>query len=298
VDRCRTLRKTDSAARVTGGPLDNHGPATFQLPYSPAMTEAEPDLIAPTGALRARNDLLDEGIPFGLVLDVSIVLKRQTVFRLLIVAIATLTALSGAGQVVRYHFDYPNALGLVDFFYVDLENNLPTWFQSVMLLACAGLLAAIARGQRQMREPFARHWLALACIFLLMSIDEVSSIHERTIEPLQRVTGVPEGLWMPTWVMIGIPVVLIVGAAYIRFLLHLNRREQFHVVLAAGLFIGGAVGVEMATSPWWTPAKDAAGFIILTHVEELLEMLGLMTFIDFLLGQLRSTRLSFAIGRS
>lgn len=227
--------------------------------------------------------------------QVSVALNRRAIIGFLYACAAALIALSAAGQIVRLSFGYPNALGLIPLLYVDLENNVPTWFGSVILLTCGVLAGLIAIRTAQSNQPFTRHWILLALILLAMSLDEVASIHERTMEPLQRVVGIPPGPLKPTWVLLGIPVAAVVALAYVPFFRYLDSWGRRQTALAAALFLGGALGVEMATSPFWTPEKDQLGFVVLTHVEELLEMAGVLTFMNFLLARLDSSVVNISV---
>ncbi|WP_316976720.1 hypothetical protein [Shumkonia mesophila] len=212
--------------------------------------------------------------------------------------VAVLTFLSLAGQVARFHLGLPNALGLVPFFYVDLENNLPTWYQTLALAFASVLLAGLAVAARHMRAPFAGRWLALSLLFVFLSLDEAASIHEATMEPLQRVVGYLPGVWQPVWVILGIAAVVAFAAAFLRFLLYLPRDDRWQVFWAAALFVGGAIGVEMATAALYTTSdpsyKVSFTYALLAHAEELLEMLGVVVLIDFLLRRLSRTA-SFSV---
>lgn len=217
--------------------------------------------------------------------ETPVVLPRQRILIALWVAVLLLTALSALGQVARLGLGQPTVFGLVDLFYVDLENNVPTWFSSALLLLAALLLGGLAAGAARARDRFARHWSALAAVFLFLSLDEMASLHERTIEPLQRVLGQPPGLLAPTWVILGLFALLLVGLAYARFLLHLAPRERLQVVAAGGLFVLGAIGVEMIAGAMLAAGmeKSAPAYVVSAHIEELLEMAGVVIFIGFLL---------------
>jgi hypothetical protein len=223
----------------------------------------------------------------------DIVLQRRKIIGVLFGAVAGLTLLSLAGQFARFYLDLPTVFGLVRLSYVDLENNLPTWYQTMALALAAALLAWLALATSRMRQPFAGHWLALFLLFVFLSLDEAASIHEATIEPLQRITGRPGGVWQPTWVFVGIALVTAVAVAFLRFFLHLPRSERRQVALAAALFVLGAIGTEMATAALFTTSdptyKASVIYAVLAHIEELLEMLGVVVFIDFLLRRLSRT---------
>ncbi len=68
--------------------------------------------------------------------------------------------------------------GPINVLNMDYEESLPTVFNTILLLVCAGLLGAIAAGGvltgRRRRE-----WGVLAALFLYLAIDEGAGIHER-----------------------------------------------------------------------------------------------------------------------
>jgi len=141
-----------------------------------------------------------------------------------------------------------------------------------------------------------RHWKWLAIIFAYLAFDELAGIHELTMNPMYRLFGRLPGIWAPSWVVVGLAAVAIVGVTYIRFLFHLNRRERIQVVAAASLFVGGAVGVEMATRLVVDDSDPAYQFNMVyatvAHVEEAMEKFGILVFLDFLLRRSGSIFLS------
>lgn len=237
----------------------------------------------------------------------TIVLRRRLVVGVLACVIVALIGLSLAGQVCKYFLGHDYVFGLVKFFYVDQEQNLPSWYSSVQLLFAAVLLAGVARQARGAGDRFARHWAALSLIFVFLSLDEMTSFHERTMEPLQRLTGgMPDGIWAPTWLIGGIAFAAIVGLAYLRFFfVYLSLEERIRLGAAAAVFLGGCVGMEMVTGAVflphgyesWVGFEETFAYAATAHVEEFLEMAGILLFIDFLLRRLARGgpfRLSFS----
>ena len=216
----------------------------------------------------------------------SLILSRRPIVTTLAIVVAMLFLLSMAGQIARFHFGHPTVFGLVDMFYLDLENNLPTWYQSVNFLVAAGLMVMIVLSNRNNGRPFAAHWLGLAILFCFLSLDEVASLHESTINPMQRVI-MPTGIWAPTWVILGFAAVAIIALVYWRFFFHFEWRQRLHMVTAGAIFLGGALAAEMMTGVMFDTTdpdfKNAFPYAVLANIEELLEMAGLLIFIDFLM---------------
>lgn len=221
--------------------------------------------------------------------DRVIRLPRRRIVAALGTAILTLALLSLAGQVARFFFNHPTVFGLVDFFYLDLENNLPTWFQSVSLIGAALFVAGCGYDAQRHGGPFVRHWYLLAIGFVYLSADEMASIHERLINPMQRIIE-PTGIWAPTWVIVGVIGAGAIGLAYLRFLLHFGWPARLQIACAAMLYLGGSLGTEMATATMFDTTdlnyKNSFQYALMAHLEEFLEMVGLLVFLDFLLRRL------------
>ena len=198
-------------------------------------------------------------------------------------AIALLLAASLLGQVSKYKLGHDHVLGLVWLFNVDGERNVPTWYSAVALLASSLLLGVIGFLHRQEGDRFAAHWLGLSFVFLYASADEAASIHELLDPILHQRLSLPRFLQF-AWVVVGIPVVLLLGVAYFRFLANLPRRFLRWFVAAAAIYLSGAVGVELAGSIYSAAfGIDNLGFSLITTVEEGLEMAGVAMFIYALL---------------
>ncbi len=221
-----------------------------------------------------------------------LILPRGRIMKLLGLSVAVLFLLSLAGQIARYHLGYPTVLGLVDLFYLDEENSVPTWYQSAVFLLAGGLLSIIGLGARSSGAPFASHWLVLATICVGLSLDEVASLHERTIDPIYFSLR-PTGIWSPSWVILGMAAVASVALLYLRFFLHLSRADQLQIAAAAIIFVGGSIGVEMMTAAMFDTAdvtwKKSFDYVLMVQVEEGLEMVGLLIFVDFLLRRASQT---------
>lgn len=174
------------------------------------------------------------------------------------------------------------------FFDLDHENNLPTWYSSSALLLCAVLLTGIGLHKRQVGDRYARHWIALAIIFAFLSLDEMASIHERTIIPLQHLFGL-DGYFRFAWVVLGGPFVFILALAYLPLLNGLPRRTRNQFICAGTLYIGGALGIEMVGAKYISLyGKGTLMYWNIYTLEESLEMFGVVVFIYALVSYMSS----------
>jgi hypothetical protein len=101
-----------------------------------------------------------------------------------------------------------------------------------------------------------------------------------------------EGIFYHSWVVLGAAVVLIVGIAYLGFLRALPARTRNWVLVAAFLYVGGALGLELVEGFYADrlgKVYSRSGLqIVLTHIEEAMEMSGTVTFLYAVLAYLRS----------
>jgi hypothetical protein len=82
---------------------------------------------------------------------------------------------------------------------------------------------------------------------------------------------------------------------YFKFLLHLPPQTRRIFLLAAGLYVGGALGVELIHGHYLDLYGKDLVYALIAAVEELLEMLGIITFLYGLLSYLRSQRQTLAV---
>ena len=173
-------------------------------------------------------------------------------------------------------------------FDLDAEANIPTWFSSALLLMCATLVAANAAAKWQTRGRYRVHWIVLSVIFLYLSVDETAIIHEMSIKPLRSMLN-PTGLLYEAWIIPGIAATVVFVLAYLKFLLNLPRRTALLFVIAGAVYVGGAIGVEALSGLYAeTHGEENLTYKLISTIEESVEMLGLVIFINANLGYLRT----------
>lgn len=165
----------------------------------------------------------------------------------------------------------------------NLEASIPTWYAASLLLCCAILLAVIGFAKRTHQDRYARHWLGLAAIFLYMSIDEGSMIHEELTDPLRQLFNVTDYLYF-AWMLVGIPVAIIIAAIYVKFVLDLPARIRILFILAGSCYIGGALVIEaISANMWYLNDGASLPYMIVGSIEEFFEMMGVIILIYALL---------------
>jgi len=195
--------------------------------------------------------------------------------------LAAIAVVSGAGLAVELLHDRVPEQVLMHLS-LSYEGNVPTWLSSSLLLGCAiaaGLIAAEATAWR-------RHWWGMAIAFGWVSLDEAAEIHEH----LGGLVGT-HGILYFDWVIPAAAVVVVLTALYLPFMRALPRVTRNRLVLAAVIYIGGAVGMELPLG-WWTErhGNDGLGYALIDWVEETLEMIGAAIALLSLLAHRKSRR--------
>lgn len=173
--------------------------------------------------------------------------------------------------------------GIVD---INYERAVANWWSVLGLAFAAALLAAAAERERRAGAVFWPHWALLAAGFAMMSVDELVGLHDR-VGKLVHACATLHGWFRFAWTAPAL--VLIAGLAwtYARFLRALPARRRRSFLMAATLYLGGSVGLEMLGGRIF----DAAGertwpYILCFHAEEFLEMAGVAFFVCALLEHL------------
>lgn len=197
-----------------------------------------------------------------------------------------------AGAIAAYFrlqkFPFNGSKWFFKLFDLDSELNIPAWYDTLALWAAAALLAVIATVKKTLTDRFSRYWRILALIFLYLGCDELLSIHELFIIPAVRNGLHLSPLFFQTWVIPGAILVGIFAVKYWKFLLHLPRTTRVLFVVAAVVYVGGALGVEMLSGL----VQVESGRISVASqacmvLEESLEKIGMVIFIYALLTYLR-----------
>lgn len=192
-------------------------------------------------------------------------------------------------QYLMYGQGHDHVFGLTRMFDLDEEANLPTWFSSLLILVAAVLLARIAADASR-GNGAAHYWWVLAAGFALMSIDEVAMVHELFNDP-QRISSASRSspLLTYTWV---VPYALLVaglGIYFVRFLALLPLATRIRFIVAGGVYVGAALGLEFIEGfVVRLQGHDSIEDSLLTTMQELLEISGVILFIDALLRHLDS----------
>jgi hypothetical protein len=220
-----------------------------------------------------------------------------------LILLALVTGLLLGGVSTKYiKYVHGHDLGLVRLFDLEGEGNLPSWYSSFLLLLSSALLGIIGLNRKREANPYGWHWLALALIFLYLSMDEGAGIHEMANPLIRRwlkTTGYLDSVLRvirPVWLLAGIPFAVIVFLVFWRFLLHLPIATRAQFLIAGGLYIGGAIGVEAVAGHYYAlHGRHTLTYQILVAFEDGLEMVGLVVFLYALLLYMATRGIRFQV---
>lgn len=169
-------------------------------------------------------------------------------------------------------------------FDLDDESSVPTWFSQFLLLV-VGMAAAVA-AWLQTKKILKWIWGGLAFIAVAMSVDEVSTLHEHSLQQLhvyvfdEATPTITENAWL-----IVLPLVLFftvtAGLALYKFF---PRRTSLLLLLGGGMFLTGAVLVDALSTDMFSRTFLFQGLAV--AVEETLELVGsaviLFAIVDYI----------------
>lgn len=216
--------------------------------------------------------------------------QRARVVGRLFMVMACLLVVNIVLQVIRYRTGHDYLLGLLRLFDVNEEANIPTLFSTLLLLSAGLLLAVIASGERSRGGRDVGRWKLLSAVFLFLAVDESAMLHELFITPGHELLGrdVP-GILFYAWVIPYFLLVLGLMAYLGGFVLRLPAVIRNQFVLAAALFVGGSLGVEVfeGIQDKWH-GEHTPVYALLASIEEGMEMAGVIVFIGALLRYLQA----------
>lgn len=206
------------------------------------------------------------------------------IFKSLIWVIFILIIFSSVFNLLGLYMESDTVKFFQRLFNVDYENNIPTYYSATALFASAILLFFIATYMKKQGDNYIA-WFFLGLVFVFLSIDETSQIHEKLIRSLRDKWNLKGYLYNGWIIPYGIAAFLLF-IGYFRFLLKLPLRTRILMIVSGFIFILGSVGFEMISVDIGFAHerndKSKAYFFFMT-LEELFEMLGIALFIYTLL---------------
>jgi len=221
--------------------------------------------------------------------EMQITLKPSVVFRVLILLILILLFAGIAGSYLKYTYNNQQINNIVRLFDLDGETNFPAFYSSLALLFTSLLLFFIAMTHRQAKRDFIA-WFVLGLVFLGLSLDEATMLHEMLTGTFRRSLNL-SGFLYNAWIIPYVVALVAGGLIYLPFLRRLPKKILNLFVVSGVIFISGAVGIELFEGRYEAMhGTDNFGYDLYVAVEEFLEMFGIAVFIYALLKYLASSQ--------
>ncbi len=167
--------------------------------------------------------------------------------------------------------------------HMDEEANLPTWYSSITLVYSSFLAWLIAYSKKQIQAPFIRSWMLLGFAFYLMSADEFMQVHEALVRVVNRI-GLFSDLGQNAWLVPGVIIVAVIALLVGRAWWDLPTYFKSIFFCSALVYFSGAIGIEIFDNIYGhQKGFESLGFSLFTHIEEVLEMMGVVILIKGLM---------------
>jgi hypothetical protein len=209
---------------------------------------------------------------------------------LLLVAALALILIHSVMTVVVFGFDtYPMIdLGSRDIdpvYWFDLNNEKrfgAIFGASIIVIAAVCMLWTGLKTET--RKWMLAGYILVSGIIFFMACDEFFSIHERTGQ-MAGVSAEYGSQVVPGWVKVMAVVVALLCIPMGAFWWHLPKAFKIRTMIAAAVFLGGAMGVEVISSAFvmHQGTKETLGYGLLVAIEEGMEMIGIVILIDAIL---------------
>jgi hypothetical protein len=219
--------------------------------------------------------------------QLSIRISISNAIRFLVILIFSISLLSTFGYFSKYVLGHGRLLGLIYQFNLDKEGNFVTFLSAVLILIASLLLLIVAVSTKKKQGKFKYHWWFLSALFAYIAVDEASELHERLSDPVKETLGTISWFYF-AWVIPVSLILVLLAILFYRFYLHLPRHTQTYFIIAASMYLGGALLVEIIGGRFaFQHGMDNLTFGLLSTFEETMELLGISIFIFALLKYIR-----------
>jgi hypothetical protein len=181
--------------------------------------------------------------------------------------------------VLWFHWYVASIRQLRNFLHINGEANLPTWWNAALLVAVA--FCAFAARVQERDATRRRAWLLVAVAGLLMSMDEITSLHE-LLNGLVLSAGIAPRT--SPWLIPGVFIAAVGFLLLVRVGRVLPRPARRLLLLALTGYAAGAIGMEAINGV--LPGGQRLSYVMGTTVEETLEMAACILAIGAIVNQL------------
>jgi hypothetical protein len=204
------------------------------------------------------------------------VVLSPSAFRRILTGATAVVALAGlAVEVLKSIYRWKGRSGVVPLFSLSHEQNVPTYYTAMLLLAAASMSALLATQARPGERGDRLAWAGLGAGFFYISVDEVLELHEQWGGAF-RLGGVLHF----GWVIPAACILVVLAGLYARFLRRLPPRFRNRLLLAGGIYVFGAVVMELPLG-YWTDKEGQKNieYALIDWLEETMEMAGIGLFL-------------------
>ena len=180
-------------------------------------------------------------------MNIRFALPADRTARFLGIGVALLVLLDLVGTACHLVF-HVKAAAFITLFDLDLESNLPTFYNCFLFFVCAGLFLAHSRLWNTKQRY---GWLVMAGACAFLGVDEGSQIHERFMLVTLRLlnhgqnNGSDLGWLYYAWVLpYGIAAALLV-LTLTKWMLALDKDMRKGFIISGLVYVFGAVFMEM-----------------------------------------------------
>jgi len=179
-------------------------------------------------------------------------------------------------------------IGIPRQFDLNGEGNFASWFQAFPLLLCALLTLLIAAHFRGQHSPLAGRWGAASALFLLMSVDEASQLHDLFTGPLRRGLQIDFGIFYFAWLLPAVCFLAFCAWYFAPLARSLPGAVRNRLLGALALYFGGAIVVEMLSGFAVEHGRRSTPYLAVLTFEETCELAGMLLVVGALLALLRT----------
>ena len=223
-----------------------------------------------------------------------ITIERKRVLKFFVILAVLLIIMHSAIAVVYYIVGDPEKFDFIRMFDLDREQNIPTLFSSLLFIFNALLFWLIGKNSADSER---KYWYGLAGVFAFLSFDESATIHENLGDLTEQFVDASGILYYP-WVISYSLLVLMLVVFYFRFFYNMPKKLFYRFVLAAAIFLSGAIGFELlGAQEADLYGTDSPLYTIYYTIEESLEMFGLIYLMGILLDMLDGKQVLFSSSR-
>jgi len=216
----------------------------------------------------------------------NIVLHKNSIIKFLFFVAILLILIHVSILGIYYYIADPDRFDFIRMFDLDMERNVPTLFSSALLLISSFLFYLLSKEASEVEKESRLYWLGLCFVFIFLSFDESTKIHEQLGDFSEQFIEATGYLHYP-WVISYAFLVFVLGVVYFRFFWKMEKKIFWSFMGAAVIFLSGALGFELLSANE-SSQHGTKGMLysLLYTIEETLEMFGVIYLIYILLGLL------------